>query len=87
MPYITPEQIEKDYQVVDGIILSPGKFEFQPRYMPYFYEVYLDGLFSILPHGVISIEVWEEDKNLFSELRPRKRVRFIITEQGFVEEQ
>jgi len=36
-------QIETEYQVTDGIIRSPGKFEGEPVYAPEFWERALDG--------------------------------------------
>lgn len=63
-----------------------GKFEGQAIYVPYLWEQSLDSGEHPDAHGVVSIEVLPEDKLIFPELRRRKRIRLIETDQGFVEE-
>lgn len=37
---MTREQIERDYHVEGGIIRSPGKFEGEPSWAPFFYDLW-----------------------------------------------
>lgn len=83
---MTRKEIESEYTVENGMIRSPGKFEGQCVYMPNFYEDYLDGFADEQAGGVLSVEVDENDKAQFPELKKRKRIRFIVTDQGFVTE-
>lgn len=78
--------IGRDYRIRDGRIRSFGKFEMERRYMPLFYEIYLDGLADELPGGVLSVEVVAADRKNFPELKRRKRVRFVIWDDGSVRE-
>ena len=38
------EQIERDYDVVDGRITSPGKFEGEQAYVSFYWESYMNGV-------------------------------------------
>jgi len=70
----------------EEIVRGPGKFEGEARYVPYLYNASLE--FGDVPgaRGVISVEVTQEDKALFPELRRRKRVRLYERDDGLVEE-
>ena len=37
------QNIREEYNVVDGIIRNPGKFECEPEWVPYYWELALDG--------------------------------------------
>lgn len=39
----TKSEIAEQYDVVNGVIRSPGKFEGEPEYAPYFYDLSLNG--------------------------------------------
>ena len=71
----------KEYEQV---IKHPGKFEGQPVYVPYFWEVYLDGRADHDDDTVLSFNVIAEDKAIFPELKRRKTVRLMEDSQGFV---
>jgi len=76
-----------DYKVDSrGMITSPGKFEGQCRYVPYFWDVFLDGFADADDGKVLSFYVTAEDKKMFPELRRRKAVKLVETDQGFVVE-
>lgn len=84
------------YEVNFGYITSPGKFEGQRAYLPRMYEHYLDGYGTDLQDGSISVVIRPQDIEDYPELGERSKgkgkylrttVKFIITEQGFVEEQ
>ena len=37
------QDIREEYNVVDGIIRNPGKFECEPEWVPYYWDLALDG--------------------------------------------
>ena len=37
------QNIREEYDVKDGIIQNPGKFECEPEWVPYYWELALDG--------------------------------------------
>lgn len=79
-------EILKDYTVsplYPSMINSPGTFEGEQIYMPHFYNIYLSG-FADETGRYISVKVTPEDRLEFPELKRRKRIRFIISDQGFV---
>lgn len=83
----TRKEIEKEYQVRDGLIVTPGKFEGQPIYVPYYYGAYLDGFADFENgRGAIGFYVTAVDKEQFPELKRRRTVKLIVRESGFVEE-
>lgn len=84
---MTREEIEKQFNVKDGRIVSPGKFEGEMVYLPFFWEMFLDGAADNDDGKVISIKIEPKDREMFPELGTRqKRVRFYETDQGFVTE-
>lgn len=78
---MTREEIEKDYQVnEDGIITSPGKFEGQMIYVPYFNDQSLNGFFDLAEW----IEIENTDLEKFSELEGVFEIRLFEDDNGFV---
>jgi hypothetical protein len=67
-------------------VKRPGKFQGEARYVPYYWDCYLMGMADSDDGKVISMTVIQEDKVLFPELKRRKVVKLIETDQGFVEE-
>ncbi len=65
---------------------GPGKFEGEARYVPYFWDVYMDGGADDDDGTVLTFNVSDEDKKLFPELRGRKRVKLMEQDSGFVVE-
>lgn len=49
---MTRKEIEAAYTVVNGIIRSPGKFEGEPVWAPYYWEAYL------INHGTSETPDW-----------------------------
>lgn len=43
---MTREEVEKEYRVVAGVIVSRGKFEGEPVYVPAFWQLALEGGFD-----------------------------------------
>lgn len=92
-----PDPVEYPYEVVFGIITSPGKFEGQCSYMPEMYERWLEGMAMELPNGLVSVAIEPQDREKYPELADlvsgrrnmykRRVVKFIVDDQGFVREQ
>ncbi len=71
---MTREEIEAEYKVENGVIRSPGKFESEPVYTPYFYSVLLEGDFgdSEIDFSGLPISVYvvsEDERRHFPELK------------------
>lgn len=70
-----------------GRITTPGKFEGEMIYVPYFWEAYLDGMADRDDGRVIGFDIEASDRELFPELPKRRRtVRLMADDQGFVRE-
>ena len=83
---MTREEIEREYQVENGIIRSPGKFEGEAVYVPYFWDIYLDGFADEDDGTTLIFNVSVDDKKHFPELRKRKVVKLYQRDDGFVVE-
>ena len=87
---MTREEVLKNYEVENGIIKSPGKFEGEPIYVPYFYSLMLEGAsenFDYFPDGSTqdTFTIIEEDIIAFPELKGAKEVIIIEdTAEGFI---
>jgi len=80
------QQIEKDYNVVQGIIRSPGKFEGEAIYVPYFWDAFLNGGADRDNGSVLGFDLTPEDKLEFPELIGRRTVKLMERSDGFVVE-
>jgi hypothetical protein len=69
-------------------ITSPGKFEDEPIWIPYFYDLFLSGdgdtYDDSCGHMVAEFNVCAADVTEFPELAPIARVRFWESQDGFV---
>lgn len=69
---------------------SPGKFQGELPYVPYYWEYWLNGFFDFdnEKYGclVTGWYVTAEDKQLFPELKKRRTVKIIEEDTGFVTE-
>lgn len=72
------------YDVRDGIIRSPGKFEGEPTYAPYFYDALLNGFADTDEGDVATFDVTDDDRALFPELKDVQHVYLWESEQGFI---
>jgi hypothetical protein len=73
------------YKVENGRIVSPGKFEGEPIYAPYFYEDSLNGGWDYVSPGHFKDEITKADRVAFPEIPKRKRVVHLYeTDDGFV---
>lgn len=81
---MTRQEIESQYKVENGIIRSPGKFEGEPVYAPYFWEALLDGMADKDDGKSAVFYITQEDKEQFPELKRRRAVRLFQDDNGFV---
>lgn len=82
-------QIESEYKIVDGIIRNPDKFEGEPVYAPYFYDLVMNGMSDESDdRDGDSVTDWfnldDNDKALFPELAESYRVALWQDDSGFV---
>ncbi len=69
-----------------GTVADPGKFEGEAIYVPYYWDVYVNGGADRDDGRVLGFDIVAEDKALFPELKRRRTVKLIEDEQGFVRE-
>jgi len=74
----------KQFDVREGRIRNPGKFEGERAYVPYFWNAFLEGGADQDNGEVLVFRVTAEDKVLFPELRRRRVVKLIEDGNGFV---
>lgn len=65
-------------------VKGPGKFQGQPAYVPYFWDVFLDGGADRDNGKILGFDVNADDKTLFPELKKRRTVNIVEDENGFV---
>ena len=83
---MTRQEIEQSYKIENGIIRSPGKFEGEMIYVPFYWDVFMNGLADRDNGRVLGFNVSPDDKKMFPELRRRRTVRLIERDDGFVVE-
>jgi len=82
---MTRQEIERDYQIRNGVIVSPGKFEGEPIYAPYFWEIGMDGFADSDDGKTYRFRITDEDRKLFPEIPRRRRSLHLYEDsQGFV---
>lgn len=70
-----------------GRITSPGKFEGEMCYLPYFYDLAMCGEGELDEDGVTSVQIEDDDRKLFPQLRADADcVCFMESDTGFVYE-
>lgn len=76
------------YYKVDrnGYIRSPGKFEGERVYVPYFWDKALEGWYDWEEDDIVGFKVAPEDRLEFPELGAKDEVRLAQTDDGFVTE-
>lgn len=65
-------------------INSPGKFEGEPVYAPYFYDAMLDGDGEWINDVVQRFDVTDDERKMFPELEDCKQVDLLEDSDGFV---
>ena len=79
------KEIEQRYSIdANGIIRSPGKFEGEMLYVPYFWDAFLNGFADRDNGNVLGFDVTSEDKVEFPELIARRTVKLYERSDGFV---
>lgn len=71
-------------------ILSPGKFEGEPLYVPYFYDAFLDGFAEFEgdeDDEYMTFDITDEDVELWPELKGWSRILLFERSDGFVSHQ
>lgn len=81
---MTREEILKMYKVENGIIKSPGKFEGEMVYAPYFYDLIMEGDGEIQEDGSSFVDFIEEDYKEFPELVGNDIAYINEDDNGFV---
>jgi hypothetical protein len=78
----------RNYQTENGRIVEPGRFQGEPRWLPYFYELMLDGSGQVLdwPSGETTtlVDIYEGDVRLYPELVEYVVVAIEENSDGFV---
>ena len=78
-------QTKEGYTYNDHLVITDlGKFEGEPRYVPHFWEVFLDGFVDTDDGQYLRFRVTDEDKIQFPELSTHHWVTLLETDQGFV---
>ncbi|HEX8838167.1 MAG TPA: hypothetical protein VF748_14595 [Candidatus Acidoferrum sp.] len=80
----TRAEVESCYIVSSGRIMTPGKFELEALYVPYFWDEYLNGGADEDDGTVLTFYVTDEDRAEFPELAERAVVKLLETDSGFV---
>ncbi|MDP3768461.1 MAG: hypothetical protein Q8S13_10640, partial [Dehalococcoidia bacterium] len=78
--------IEAHYQVANGRIRSPGKFEDEMVYVAFYWGAFLDGGADDERGDVLMFDVSDDERVAFPELGTKRRVRLRETDTGFVVE-
>lgn len=68
----------------EAMVSRPGKFEGEPRWVPYFYGQMLDGCSSECGEDWDSFDIEAEEYKLFPELQGHKVVLLTYCDSGFV---
>jgi len=78
-------QTLKEYQ---DIVKQPGKFESEPAYTPYFYDLMLDGdgedVSKENDSPIIRFGLCDADVRMFPELAGFTHLELIISDSGFI---
>jgi hypothetical protein len=80
----TPYKI--DLKRYEEEIKRPGRFEGEQRYIPYFWDMFLEGLADEDTGRVLTFYVNDDEKETFPELMNRDTVRLLQREDGFIME-
>jgi hypothetical protein len=76
--------VEKNFKVIGGLIKSPGKFEDEPIYVPYFWQIGLEGCADQDRDGDFVFHIDASDVEMWPELRNITRLQLWEDDNGFV---
>lgn len=72
-------------QEYEDIVSYPGKFESEPAYTPYYYDMYLEGMHDYYDEDDNPVfDITEDDVKMFPELSGNKHATLIEDSNGFV---
>lgn len=86
MGCMTRHDVLRTYDVKEGVIHSPGRFEGQALYVPYFWNAYLCGNAHEVGADLIQFTVLSSDRTQFPELGSRVVVQLRQRSDGRVVE-
>jgi len=73
------------YEVnAEGIIVSPGKFQGEPAWVPHFWGYALDGFGEDNPNGSVTVYVENPDIEQWPQLQGIAGVTMHVDDNGFV---
>jgi hypothetical protein len=82
---MTRQDILNEYKVnAQGIIESPGKFEGEMLYVPFYWNVAMNGFANFDNGKVFGFVIEPEDKVMFPELGETTKLYLEESDQGFV---
>lgn len=82
---MTRQELEKTYAVdTHGLICDPGKFEGEALYVPYFWDVYLNGFADDDDGKTLTFNVDDDDRKQFPELSNVHHIELWEDDNGFV---
>lgn len=81
---MTRQEIERDYKLRDGMIRTPGKFEGEMLYVPFYWDSGLMGCASHDVNGVWFFEILTDEKQMFPELADYYGIALEESDSGFV---
>lgn len=77
-------ELEKDYKVVGGLIKSPGKFESECIFVPFYWKLALEGGADSDDGTDFIFNIDASDVEMWPELQNAVRLRLWEDENGFV---
>jgi len=78
------EDFADNFTVENGIIRDPGQFQGQCRYVPYYWDLYMQGVADRDNGRILGFDISPKDRKIFPELKRRRTVKLIKDDQGFV---
>jgi hypothetical protein len=76
--------VQKDYEVVNGRITSPGKFAGEALYVPYFWDCYLKGQAKADADGVVRFAITSEERKAYPELGGKRVIGLRERDDGSI---
>jgi hypothetical protein len=67
-----------------AVVSGPGKFEQCARYVPYYWDIFLNGGADRDNGRILGFDITRADRLAFPELKRRRTVKLIEDDQGFV---
>lgn len=75
-----------NYADCKEIVGCPGKFENEEPYVPYYWDLFLNGAADRDDGEILGFDVSIEDRELFPELKGHHAVNLFEDDNGFVRE-